>query len=131
MKEGRLAGCLLLTAHCLLLTGCVRRQLTIRSEPPGAKILINDQEAGVTPYSEDFMWYGWYRITLTKPGYEQLNDRALIKCPWYLWVPVDLVMELLPVTIHDTKVLSYQLQRQTPLPEPTPPPMEEEDDPTP
>ena len=112
---------LVLSAYCLVLTGSVHRQLMIRSEPPGAQVMINDGMVGVTPYAYRFAWYGWYRITLTKPGYEQLDDRPLIKCPFYLWIPFDLVMELLPFPIRDAKVLSYQLRRQTPLPEPTPP----------
>lgn len=116
----------LLSVVCgLMSVGCVRRQLTIRSEPPGATILMNDKEVGATPYSYDFQWYGWYRIALRKPGYEQLDERVLLKCPPYLWIPFDLVMEMMPVTILDRQELSYQLRRQTPLPEPTPPPLDE------
>ena len=115
---------LLVLSLALLSVGCVRRQLTIRSEPSGANILMNDKEVGVTPYSYDFQWYGWYRVSLRKAGYEQLDERVLVKCPPYLWIPFDLVMEMIPVTIQDKKELSYQLRRQTPLPEPTPPPAE-------
>jgi hypothetical protein len=112
-------------AMALVSAGCVRRQLTIRSEPAGAEVVVNDKVVGVTPHSYDFMWYGSYRITLRKPGYEQLDERVLLKCPPYLWIPFDLVMEMIPVTIRDRQELSYQLRRQTPLPEPTPPPLEE------
>jgi hypothetical protein len=99
----------------------VRRQLTIRSEPPGADILVNDKNLGKTPYSYDFMWYGWYRIALRKAGYEQLDDRVMIRTPFYLWIPFDLIAELMPLTIRDEKTLSYTLRRQVPLPEPEPP----------
>lgn len=105
----------------LLSAGCVRRSLTIRSNPPGATILVNDKKLGETPYTYDFLWYGWHRISLTKPGYEQLDDRALIKSPFYLWIPFDLMMELLPFPLHDRKELSYTLMPATPLPEPSPP----------
>ena len=104
-----------------MLTGCIRRQLTIRSEPPGAEILMNDKPLGATPYAYDFEWYGWYRLTLNKPGYERLDDHALIRAPWYLWVPLDVVMELLPFPIRDTKTLSYTLTVKPKLPEPQPP----------
>ncbi len=113
---------LLLTAYCLLLvTGCVRRTLTIRSMPAGAELLVNDKRLGTTPYSYDFTWYGWYRLTLTKPGYERFDDRPLIEAPFYLWIPLDLIMELLPFTVSDAKTLSYTLTPKTPLPELSPP----------
>lgn len=113
--------CLLFSVFCLLATGCVRRTLTIRSEPDGAELLVNDKRLGTTPYSYDFVWYGWHRITLRKPGYEQLDDRVLIKTPLSLWTPFDLVMELAPWTVKDAKELSYQLTPQIPLVEPRPP----------
>jgi len=123
---GLVAGCWLL----LFTTGCIRRSLTIRSEPPGAELRVNDKLLGTTPYAYDFMWYGWYRIKLTKPGYEQRDDRVLLRAPFYLWIPFDLVMELLPVPIHDTRALSYTLTPWQRLPEPAPPilppPVEEE-----
>jgi len=105
----------------LISAGCVHRQLTIRSNPPGAELLVNDKPLGVTPHSYDFMWYGWHRVTLKKAGYEQLDERALIKSPVWLWIPFDLFAELLPFPIHDRKELSYTMTPLTPLPEPSPP----------
>jgi len=117
-----LFACLLPSTSCLLLTsGCVRQQLTVRSEPPGAEVFLNDARAGITPYVGGFLWYGQYRISLIKEGYERLDDRTLLRAPFYLWIPLDLVMELLPFPIRDTKALSYTLVPKTPLPEPIPP----------
>ena len=116
---------LLLTACCLLVTtGCVHRSLTIRSEPPGAELIVNGTRLGHTPYTYDFLWYNWYRITLTKDGYERLEDRTLLRAPTYLWIPFDLVMEILPYRIRDERELSYTLVPRTPLPQPSPPPAE-------
>jgi len=113
---------LLLTAYGLLLTtGCVHRTLTIRSEPPGATVLLNDKRVGVTPYTKEFLWYGWYRVALTKNGYERLEDRTLIQAPSYQWIPLDLVAELLPIKFEDTHELSYELVGSQPIPEPAPP----------
>ena len=109
---------------CLLLTGCIRRQLAIRSEPAGAELWMNDKRLGTTPYAYDFQWYGWYRLTLKREGYEQLDDNVLITSPWYFWIPLDLAMDLLPVPVWDKQELAYQLVPKTPLPEPTPPEME-------
>ncbi len=113
---------LLLTAYCLLLTtGCVHRTLTIRSEPPGAVVWLNDTRVGVTPYTQTFLWYGWYRVALMKGGYERLDDRALIQAPPHQWIPLDLVAELMPVKFEDTHELSYELVMSQPIPEPAPP----------
>ena len=113
---------LLLTAYCLLLTtGCVHRTLTIRSEPPGAAVWLNDTRVGVTPYTQTFLWYGWYRVALMKGGYERLDDRALIQAPPHQWIPLDLVAELIPVKFEDTHELSYELVMSQPIPEPAPP----------
>ena len=106
---------------CSLTTGCVRRNLTIRSEPLGALILMNDQKIGTTPYSYDFQWYGAYRLTLMKDGYNRLDDMVTLRAPWYMWIPVDFVMELLPFPIRDTRAVSYTLQEKQPLPIPVPP----------
>lgn len=122
MADGRLVAChLSLVALCVLASGCVRRQLTIRSEPPGATIMVNDEVVGITPHSYDFLWYGWHRISLTKDGYERLDDRVKLAAPPALWVPCDLAMELLPVTFRDDRQFSYQLAPLVPLPDPTPP----------
>ncbi len=117
----RFVCCLLSAVCCLLATGCIHRSLTIRSEPPGATILMNDKRLGTTPYVYDFEWYGWYRLTLTKPGYERLDDHVELRAPGYLWIPMDLAMELLPMPVHDAKTLSYTLTVKPKLPEPQPP----------
>ena len=126
----QLAARSLVCVLLLVLTGCVRQQLSIRSEPPGAELLLNDQLAGLTPCTYDFLWYGWYRVTLTKSGYERLEERVLIKAPWYLWTPLDLVMELWPLTVRDTKEFSFQLRPEIPLPEPIPPPVSRSEGPS-
>ncbi|MBI4323324.1 MAG: PEGA domain-containing protein [Candidatus Omnitrophica bacterium] len=111
----------LLAVACLLATGCVKRTLVIRSEPPGARVFLNDQRAGTTPYTKEFLWYGWYRVTLIKDGYDRLDDRALIKAPPHQWIPLDFIAELLPVKFEDTHELSYELVASQPIPEPAPP----------
>ena len=108
MPKWLLAGCCLLAA-----TGCVRRSLTIRTQPPGALVYVNDVLKGPSPVSYDFEWYGGYRLTLRKEGFARLDDRRVLRAPLYLWIPLDLVMELLPITIQDRQEWSYVL---TPTP---------------
>jgi hypothetical protein len=87
----------------------VRRSLTIRSEPPDALVYVNDQLLGKTPVTYDFTWYGWHRVILRKDGYQRVDDRRQLRAPVYLWIPLDLVMELLPFPIRDTRTWDYTL----------------------
>lgn len=106
---------------CVLGVGCVRQSLTIRTEPPGALVSVNDQVKGQSPVTYDFQWYGWHRVSLRKDGFERVEDRRLLQAPPHLWIPLDLVMELLPWRIRDDRAWSYTLTPTMPLPEPTPP----------
>ncbi len=111
-----------LGALCSVLTsGCVRRSLTIRTNPPGALVYVNDQLKGESPVTYDFMWYGWYRLTIRKEGFERIDDRKHLRAPLYLWIPLDLVMELWPFPVRDTRTWSYALNRAPELPTPQPP----------
>ena len=104
-------------AICLLLfvgaAGCVRRTLTVRTEPGGALVYLNDEEVGRSPVSVPFTWYGDYDILVRKSGYEPLRTHARVWPPWYQVPPLDLVSEaLIPVTLHDRHELSFTLQQQ-------------------
>jgi len=118
----------LLTAHCslftllscLLLSGCVRRTLAIRSQPPGAQVLLNGEPLGSTPYERELEWYGWYHVTLIKPGFERIDDHVEIRAPLQMWIPLDLAMELLPFRINDPNVLAYRLVPQAAPVDPIP-----------
>ncbi len=110
-----LAGLLLIAAP-----GCVRRQLTIHTDPPGAQIYVNDAFKGESPVVFDPVWYGSYRVTARKEGYELLSERRKLRAPWYLWIPLDLVMELLPFRVRDERVWSFQMQPLEELPAPMP-----------
>ena len=103
-------------------TGCLRRSLTIRTDPPGAFVYLNDTLIGTSPASFDFQWYGWHRVTLRKDGYERVEDRRLIRAPAHLWIPFDLAMEMAPFAVRDDRAWDYHLTPTTTLPEPVPPP---------
>ena len=106
---------------CLALTGCIRRSLTIRTEPPGALVYVNDQLKGESPLTYDFTWYGWHRVLLRKEGYERLEERQELRAPVHFWIPFDLAMELLPFPIRDERTWSYTLTPAAAPPAPTPP----------
>lgn len=95
------------------LTGCVRRRLMVRSNPPGATVHVDNQPIGVTPCGVDFVYYGTREIRLSKPGYETLTVNQPIPTPWYEFPGVDFISEnLIPTTIKDERVVSFNLARQ-------------------
>jgi hypothetical protein len=105
----------------LSMTGCVHRSLTVKTEPPGAKVYINDELKGTSPLTYDFLWYGWYRVTLRKKGYQRLDDHRKIQAPAYLWMPLDLAMQLMPFPVRDDRTWEYALTPSGTLPAPRPP----------
>ncbi|HUN80067.1 MAG TPA: PEGA domain-containing protein [Phycisphaerae bacterium] len=83
-------------------TGCVERTLSINTEPPGATVVLNDQDVGKSPIKVPFTWYGDYDIIIRKPGYETMKTNHKINAPWYQIPIVDIFSEcLVPYTIHD------------------------------
>ena len=89
-------------------TGCVRRTITVTSDPPGALVTMNDQEIGRTPVTRDFTWYGRYEVTVRADGYESIKTHTSVYAPIWQWVPIDLPMELFPLT--DRHELHYTMK---------------------
>ncbi len=90
----------LVTLLCCL--GCVRRSITITTEPTGALVFLNDQEVGQSTVTTDFLWYGDYDVVIRKEGYETLQTHTLVSAPWYQRIPLDFVSEVLwPGYLHD------------------------------
>jgi hypothetical protein len=107
----QLVAVLLVTA-CTL-PGCVRRTLTIRSEPDGALVFLNDEEVGRTPVTTDFTWYGDYDVILRREGCQTLSTHAEVKPPWYQVPPIDFFFEVLwPGKIVDARTLDFYLEPQ-------------------
>ncbi|MGQ9575166.1 MAG: PEGA domain-containing protein [Thermoguttaceae bacterium] len=100
-----------------LLAGCVQRRMTIRSNPPGAMVYIDDQQIGTTPVSTNFTYYGTRKFRLVKDGYETLTEKRTIPVPWYQYFPLDFVTEnLVPGEIRDHRTLDFQLRPQKVVP---------------
>jgi len=109
-----LAAALLLSA---VLPGCVRRRMTVRSNPPGAVVYVDDQEIGTTPASTSFTYYGTRKIQLVKDGFETLTVKQTFYPPWYEITPLDFVSEnLWPHEVRDEQFLDFQLQPQQIIP---------------
>jgi hypothetical protein len=93
--------------------GCVERQMTIRSDPPGALVYVDDSEIGITPVSTPFTYYGQRKILLAKDGYETLTLIQPVPAPWYEIPGLDFIPEtLVPGKIRDERTFDYRLQPQ-------------------
>lgn len=97
----------------LLGAGCVQRRMTIRSNPPGALVYIDDYEVGTTPVSTNFTYYGTRKIRLVKDGFETLTVMQPIPPPWYEYFPIDFISEnFVPGEIRDHRSLEFRMQPQ-------------------
>jgi hypothetical protein len=98
-------------------SGCVHRRMTVRTNPPGAAVYIDDYPIGTTPVSTSFIYYGTRKIRIVKDGYQTLTVERKISTPWYQYFPLDFVSEnLMPNEIRDERVLDFTLSPQMVVP---------------
>jgi hypothetical protein len=91
--------------------------MTIRTNPPGALVYVDDYEIGATPVSTDFTYYGTRKIRIVKDGYETLTVMQPFPAPWYQYPPADFITEnFVPGKIRDQRILDYQLKPQMIVP---------------
>lgn len=97
-------------------SGCVRRTVTINTEPQGATVILNDEIIGTSPVSRDFMWYGDYDVIIRKAGFETLKTHHRLDTPWYQLPGIDFVSEVLvPFEIHDQREMAFALEPEQPV----------------
>jgi hypothetical protein len=94
-------------------SGCrAQRELVINSDPPGARIRLDDVLlAEKTPAHIPFKDYGVRRVTLYLDGYVTYSEAVEVKPPWYGYFPLDFVSEILiPVGWRDRHRLRVKLE---------------------
>jgi hypothetical protein len=97
-------------AGLLLCGGCVERQLSITSTPPGALVTYNDNEIGRTPLEKSFTYYGTFDAQVRLEGYETIKTGTPVIAPWWQWLGPDLIAELLPIRLVDRHEVQYTLK---------------------
>jgi hypothetical protein len=108
-----LGGIALASAALVGASGCqsVQRRMTIRSNPPGALVLVDGREIGYTPASVDFTYYATREVTVVKDGYETLTTLQRFEKPWYQYPGVEFVSDnFLPVTVTNRHDITYNLR---------------------
>lgn len=98
--------------------GGVQRTLTVTSEPSGALVYLNGEEAGRTPMSTDFTYYGKYDVAVRLDGYAAAKQERWVVAPWWQWVPFDFAAELSPVRLVDRQAIHVDLAPDAPADEP-------------
>jgi PEGA domain len=108
--NGRGPFAFVLLAGVGLMAGCVERRYTIRSDPPGATIIVNGEEIGPTPASKSFVYYGDREITAILDGYATKTIIQPINAPWWDNYFTEFFTEnLLPSTLRDEREYKIQL----------------------
>lgn len=88
----------------------MHRRLTVRSDPPGAAVVVDGEEIGFTPVSMDYTYYGTREITLIKDGYKTATLPHKLETPWYQVFPLEFFSDNLAFThIRDKRNISYTL----------------------
>jgi len=90
--------------------GCVERRLTINTTPPGATVILNDQDVGKSPVTVPFNWYGDYSVRISMDGYETLDTHRELKAPLHDYFPFDFFAQILyPGRIVDAYAWDFEL----------------------
>jgi hypothetical protein len=93
-----------------LAAGCVERRYVITSDPPGAIVYRNGQPLGATPVDDHFVYYGKYKYTFVKDGFETMEVEQEIPAPWYEYPVIDFVSEnVVPWQIEDVRRFHFKL----------------------
>jgi hypothetical protein len=93
----------------LFMSGCVRRVVSITSEPSGATVWLNDREIGRTPCEAEFTYYGTYDVRLQLDGYEPLDTTGEAVAPIWDTIPLDLAAEAAPAKLESKNAWHYTL----------------------
>jgi hypothetical protein len=93
-----------------LYTGCVVRRYTVRTDPPGALVIVNDEALGPSPASRSFEYYGDRSVTLVLDGYERQTIIQPVNAPWWDNYATEFFTEnLIPWVFRDEREFTYKL----------------------
>ncbi|MDA8743391.1 PEGA domain-containing protein [Rubripirellula amarantea] len=98
----------------LACSGCVRRRMTVRTNPPGATVSVDNQVIGTSPAASSFVYYGTREFRIEKDGYRTETIRRKINPPWYEAPGLDFIAESLwPGEIRDERIIDVELVPKT------------------
>jgi hypothetical protein len=103
------AWCLVL--FTILLAGCVKRIVTLETNPAQAEVYLNYKKVGTTPCQVEFSDYGTHYIEIVKTGYENIRQPLKLKAPLYEFFPLNFICEVIvPWELKDEHHFSFDLK---------------------
>jgi PEGA domain len=115
--QSKLAPCFLLAllaASCSL--GCIRRRLTVRTNPPGAAVYVDHQMIGNSPVSSSLVYEGTRQVEVVRDGFRTEKVLRKLSPKWYEVPPLDFFFETLwPWEIRDERVIDITMVPEQPL----------------
>ena len=88
--------------------------MTVRTNPPGAVVSVDNQVIGTTPAATSFVYYGTREFRIEKDGYRTETIRKRFNPPWYQLPGLDFVSETLwPGEIRDERIVDVELVPKT------------------
>lgn len=103
-------------AICVACSGCVRRRLMVRSNPPGASVYVDKQLIGTTPAASSFTYYGTREIEVVADGFRTEKVLRTLSPPWYQLPPFDFFSETLwPGEIRDERIIDITMVPEQPI----------------
>jgi PEGA domain len=95
------------------MSACVRKRMTIRTNPPGAMVYVDKQPIGLTPVSSNFTYYGTRNIEIIRDGFRTERFLRKFSPVWYEIPPLDFVSETLwPFELRDERIIDVQLTQE-------------------
>ena len=112
--QSRLSPLLIFVLAFPAVAGCVRRRMTVRTNPPGAMVSVDNQVIGSSPASTPFVYYGTREFRIEADGYRTETIRRRFNPPWYQWPGIDFIAETLwPGEFRDERMIDVTLVPKT------------------
>ncbi|KAA5543892.1 PEGA domain-containing protein [Roseiconus nitratireducens] len=88
--------------------------MTVRTNPPGALVSVDNQVIGTSPAASSFTYYGTREFRIEADGYRTETIRRRFDPPWYQWPGIDFIAETLwPGEVRDERIIDVQLVPRT------------------
>jgi hypothetical protein len=113
----RIAIGILISIFASSSVGCLRRRMTVRTDPPGAAVYVDRQYIGQSPASTNYVYYGTRNFEILRDGYRTERFLRKFHPPWYAIPPLDFFTETLwPFEKRDERIIDVQLTPEPVVP---------------